>query len=151
LKFRDSLEGVGTDQGPAEAIKPIERSARWSSLYDFQWQLLDDVPIRAHSAATKEAVAHHALSEQKNKQGQDGYKRKLYESCQAQSSFFRVHRIPMRFHRDRSLYARRFCRWVGRHGIKQSRPTSIRIDGNDRPTSNLARGTVAIFRSPLQV
>ena len=63
--------------------------------------LLAYAAIRVQCAATKEAVLHHALGQEKDKSCQNNDEEELEESGQTHSLLIGVHRIPGRSHTNR--------------------------------------------------
>ena len=60
--------------------------------------LLAYAAIRVQRAASKEAMLHHAMGQEKDKRCQDKDEEELQESTQTHSPLIWVHRIPGCFH-----------------------------------------------------
>ena len=63
--------------------------------------LLAYAAIRVQRAASKEAMLHHAMGQEKDKRCQDKDEEELQESTQTHSPLIWVHRIPGRSHTNR--------------------------------------------------
>jgi hypothetical protein len=60
--------------------------------------LLAYAAVRVQCAASKEAVLHHAMGQEKDKRCQNNDEQELQESTQTHSPLIWVHRIPGGFH-----------------------------------------------------
>jgi hypothetical protein len=67
--------------------------------------LLAYTAIRVQRAASKEAVLHHTLSQEKDKRCQNNDEQELQNPGQAHSSLIGVHRIPGSSHSNRLFRA----------------------------------------------